>query len=402
MTDLFTPFDLAGLRLPNRIVMPPLTRSRGPEDAATEQVALYYTQRATAGLIVAEGSPISNEGQGYLHNPGIFTRAQVEGWRLVTDSVHAAGGRMFLQVWHVGRISHTSIQEGGRAPVSATGRTAEGSMAFGRNERGEPDFVAVSKPRALGTDEVGRVVTDFARAARNAMEAGFDGVELHAANGYLFDQFLNPLINDRTDRYSAATLEGRLRFTLEVVDAVADAVGPGRVGIRLTPYGTINSVPPFDETEDTFAELGRELGRRRIAYIHVMDQTGFFNTPEGQKPTSEAIHGLLGRWRRDAPGVALMLDGGLTKARATKFLADGLIDLAGFGQPFIANPDLVARLRNDWPLTKADRRPSTPAAPRATSITHRTVRRPPPRPPETTRNPFSDTSSIPGASDAAL
>ncbi|MFC3695752.1 alkene reductase [Chenggangzhangella methanolivorans] len=355
MTDLFTPFDLAGLRLPNRIVMPPLTRSRGPEDAATEQVALYYTQRATAGLIVAEGSPISNEGQGYLHNPGIFTRAQVEGWRLVTDSVHAAGGRMFLQVWHVGRISHTSIQEGGRAPVSATGRTAEGSMAFGRNERGEPDFVAVSKPRALGTDEVGRVVTDFARAARNAMEAGFDGVELHAANGYLFDQFLNPLINDRTDRYSAATLEGRLRFTLEVVDAVADAVGPGRVGIRLTPYGTINSVPPFDETEDTFAELGRELGRRRIAYIHVMDQTGFFNTPEGQKPTSEAIHGLLGRWRRDAPGVALMLDGGLTKARATKFLADGLIDLAGFGQPFIANPDLVARLRNDWPLTKADR-----------------------------------------------
>lgn len=355
MTDLFSPFDLAGLQLPNRIVMPPLTRSRGPEDAATERVALYYTQRATAGLIIAEGSPISNEGQGYLYNPGIFTSEQVEGWRLVTNSVHSARGRIFLQLWHVGRISHTSIQHGGRQPVSSTAQTAEGAMAFGRDGDGNPTFVPVSHPRALETDEVGRVVSDFVKAALNAIDAGFDGIELHAANGYLFDQFLNPLINDRTDRYSAATMEGRLRFTLETVDAVGEAIGFDKVGIRLTPYGVINSVPPFAETEETYLALGEALGRRGIAFFHVMDQTGFFNTPQGQKPTSEAIHDLLAKWRSVAPGVALVLDGGTTKERAEGLIRSGVIDLAGFGQAFIANPDLVARLQNGWPLAPADR-----------------------------------------------
>jgi len=355
MVNLFSPFNLAGLALPNRIVMPPLTRSRGPEDAATERVALYYTQRATAGLIISEGSPISAEGQGYLFNPGIFTRTQIAGWRLVTDSVHAAGGRMFLQAWHVGRISHTSIQHAGRAPVSSTNRPAEGSMAFGRNDAGQAAFVPASTPRALATEEIGRVVGDFVQAARNAMEAGFDGVELHAANGYLFDQFMNPLTNDRTDAYSAQTLEGRLRFTLEVVDAVGRVIGYERVGIRLTPYGVIGSVPIFAETEETYLALGRALAQREIAYIHVMDQTGFFNTPQGQRPTSDAIRDLMLHWRAQAPRVALILDGGLTKARANRLLAEGVIDLAGFGQPYIANPDLVERLRNDWPLSTADR-----------------------------------------------
>ena len=262
---------------------------------------------------------------------------------------------MFLQIWHVGRISHTSIQPGGRPPVSSTFRTAEGSMAFGRGADGEAGFLPASPPRALATGEIGRVVDDFAQAARNAMDAGFDGIELHAANGYLFDQFLNPLVNDRTDRYSAATMVGRLRFTLEVVDAVCAAIGPSRVGIRLSPFGVIGSVPIFPDSEATYLALGQALGDRQIAYIHVMDQTGFFNTPEGQRPTSDAIHGLLRQWRTGAPGTALMLDGGLTKARATGLIADGVIDLAGFGQPFIANPDLVARLRNDWPLSPADR-----------------------------------------------
>ncbi|WKC35826.1 alkene reductase [Ectopseudomonas chengduensis] len=355
MADLFSPFNLSGLSLPNRIVMPPLTRSRGPNDRATEQVALYYTQRATAGLIIAEGSPISNEGQGYLYNPGIFTAEQVDGWRLVTDSVHSVGGRIFLQLWHVGRISHTSIQQDGRPPVSSTAHVAQGAMAFGRDAEGNPAFVQSSTPRALATQEIARVVADFAQAARNAIEAGFDGIELHAANGYLFDQFLNPLINDRTDAYSAATLEGRLRFTLEVVDAVAAAIGPQRIGIRLTPYGVINCVPLFEDTEETFVALGEALGKRDIAYFHVMDQTGFFNTPTGQKPTSEAIHAILAKWREVAPGVALILDGGLTKARAEQLIGQGVIDLAGFGQPFIANPDLVARFKHDWPLSAAQR-----------------------------------------------
>ncbi|MGF6545788.1 alkene reductase [Paraburkholderia youngii] len=355
MTDLFSPFALAGLELPNRVFMAPLTRSRAPQDVPTEQVALYYTQRATAGLIISEGSPISQEGQGYFYNPGIFTPRQIAGWRLVTDSVHAVGGRMFMQLWHVGRISHTSNQPNNGSPVSSTARAAEGAMAFGRDDSGNVGFVPSSKPRALKTDEIGRVVGDFVTAAKNAMEAGFDGIELHAANGYLFDQFLNPHINDREDRYSAATIEGRLRFTLEVVDAVSNAIGPNRVGIRLTPYGVIGAVPMFDDEEETYVELGKALGQRGIAYFHVMDQTGFFNTPTGQKPTSNLIKELLLKWRSVASETAILLDGGMTKARANELIKSGVIDLAGFGQPYIANPDLVARLRNDWPIEPADR-----------------------------------------------
>lgn len=355
MTNLFSTFNLAGLNLANRVFMSPLTRSRCPNDVATEQVALYYTQRATAVLIISEGSPISNEGQGYFYNPGIFTPAQIAGWRLVTDSVHSVGGKMFIQLWHVGRISHTSIQAAGLAPVSSTSRAAEGSMAFGRDENGNIGFVPASTPRALKSNEIGRIVADFAHAACNAIEAGFDGVELHAANGYLFDQFLNPLINDRSDGYSAATMKGRLRFTLEVIDAVSNEIGPDRTGIRLSPYGVIGSVPLFEDTEETYVALGSALGERRIAYLHVMDQTGFFNTPSGQKPTSDAIKELLIKWREVAPKIALLLDGGLTKTRANELIAKGVIDLAGFGQAYIANPDLVSRLRNDWPFNPADR-----------------------------------------------
>ncbi|AYM14304.1 N-ethylmaleimide reductase [Agrobacterium fabacearum S56] len=355
MKNLFSPINLSGLELPNRIFMPPLTRSRGPDDAATEQVALYYTQRATAGLIVSEGSPISQEGQGYFYNPGIFTPKQIDGWRLVTDSVHSVGGHMFVQLWHVGRISHTSIQANGAAPVSSTDKAADNAMAFGRDDNGTIGFVPSSKPRALETDEIARVVGDFVHAARNAMEAGFDGVELHAANGYLFDQFMNPFINDRTDRYSAKTIDGRLRFTLEVVDAVGAEIGMNRIGIRLTPYGVIGSVPMFDDTEETFVALGKALGDRGIAYFHVMDQTGFFNTPEGQKPTSDAIKELLIKWRSVAPNTAILLDGGMTKAKAEELIVNGVIDMAGFGQAYIANPDLVARFRNNWPLNPADR-----------------------------------------------
>ncbi|GAB0120319.1 alkene reductase [Acidisoma sp. 7E03] len=354
MSDLFTPFDLCGLALPNRIFMAPLTRSRGPQDAATDLVALYYTQRATAGLIISEGSPISQEGQGYFYNPGIFTPEQIAGWRLVTNSVHAVGGRMFIQLWHVGRISHSSNQPNKGAPVSSTDKAAN-AMAFGRDDTGKVGFVPASKPRALETDEVARVVGDFVQSARNAMEAGFDGVELHAANGYLFDQFLNPHINDRTDRYSAATIDGRMRFTLEVIDAVSTAIGAHKVGIRLTPYGVIGDVPMFDDAEETYVALGKALGARGITYFHVMDQTGFFNTPAGQKPTSDLIKELLIEWRGVAPNTAILLDGGMTKARATELIKTGVIDLAGFGQPYIANPDLVARLRNDWPLNPPER-----------------------------------------------
>lgn len=353
MIDLFSPFDLAGLALPNRIVMAPMTRSRSPEDVADAHNALYYTQRATAGLIVSEGTPVSNEGQGYLYNPGIFTPEQVAGWRLVTDSVRAAGGRMFAQLWHVGRVSHPSIQHGGRDPIGPSGLRAQ-AMAFGFDEDGVPGFVNAGVPRALPTEEVGRVVADFAHAARNAIEAGFDGVELHGANGYLLDQFLNPDINTRTDRYGGS-IDNRLRFVLETVDAVVAAIGASRVGIRLSPWGIVNGGSQFADTDALFLALGERLGERGLAYVHVMDQTGLWNLPSRMEPISDLIQRLLGSWRPHMGKTALILAGGMTRERADRLIGEGVIDLAGFGQPFIANPDLPARLRQGWPLQVADR-----------------------------------------------
>lgn len=355
MADLFTPFKLSDLQLANRVVMPPMTRSRAPDDIPTASMVTYYTQRASAGLIIAEGSPVSREGQGYLYNPGIFLPEQIEGWRRVTESVHQAGGKIILQLWHVGRISHTSIQHNHLAPVSSTNRLAEGVMAFGFNEAGEPDFVQSSVPRSLDTSEIKRVVSDFRQAAVNAVEAGFDGVELHAANGYLFDQFMNPFINDRQDEYGAQSFTNRMRFTLEVVDAVSDAIGPQRVGMRLSPFGVINGVSVPDDEEAIFLELGKELAQRNISFIHVMDQTGFFNTPEGVKPTSDLIKELFIKWRSVATDVALMMDGSMNLLRANHLIRTGVVDLVGFGQAYIANPDLVLRLQNGYPLNVADR-----------------------------------------------
>jgi N-ethylmaleimide reductase len=356
MTDLFTPFDLSGTPLANRVVMAPMTRSRAPDDIADTTIALYYAQRATAGLIVSEGTPISREGQGYLFNPGIFTPEQIAGWRLVTQSVHALGGRMFAQIWHVGRVSHPSIQKDGIDPVSASSKIANGATAFGYDENGTPAIIETTAPRQLSTEEVERVVGDFADAASNAVAAGFDGVEIHGANGYLLEQFLNPEVNDRNDRYAADTMENRLRFVLEVVDAAIARIGRERVGIRLSPFGKLFDMPHHGEIEVTYTALAAALGERRIAYIHVMDQSGYVGGEETKGETvSDSIVRLLGVFRKSLPATALILAGNMTRARADRLIADGTIDLAAFGQPFISNPDLVARLRNDWPLTPPDR-----------------------------------------------
>lgn len=356
MHPLFNSYQLGTISLQNRIVMAPLTRSRSPDDRATDTNALYYTQRATAGLIVSEGTPISREGQGYLFNPGIFTPEQIAGWRLTTQSVHAIGARMFAQIWHVGRVSHTSIQAGGIAPVSATSKTAEGATAFGYDAAGQPALVATSQPRQLNTDEVARVVRDFATAAQNAIDAGFDGVEIHGANGYLVEQFLNPLVNDRTDAYGAGTMENRLRFTLEVVDAVVAQIGKDKVGIRLSPYGTLFDMPHYADIDATYTALATALGARGIAYVHVMDQSGYgMGDDAAGESVSDKIQRLLRAFRTAMPQTALILAGGMTRARAEQLIDSGTIDLAAFGQPFIANPDLVARLRNGWPLAEPDR-----------------------------------------------
>jgi N-ethylmaleimide reductase len=354
MSDLFNSYELSGLLLPNRIVMAPLTRARAKHDAADELIALYYAQRSTAGLIISEGTPISREGQGYVFNPGIFLSDQIAGWRKVTRSVHSAGGRIFAQLWHVGRVSHFSIQEKGRQPVSATDQIARGAMAFGYDEQGQPSFLPVSSPYALTTTEVGRTVEDFAIAADNAAAAGFDGIELHAANGYLFEQFLNPLVNDRTDRYSADLMQNRLRFTLEVVDAVNARIGSQRVGIRFSPFGQISDMPPYRDAEQTYLQLGRELADRRIAYMHFMDQSGF-RVASMSGRVSDEVHSLLRKLRPTFDKGALILAGGQTLAKANELIGSGTIDLAAFGQPFIANPDLVARLRNGWPLAEPER-----------------------------------------------
>lgn len=355
MIDLFGTYDLSGLPLNNRFVMAPMTRSRAPQDIATEQVALHYTQRGTAGLIVSEGTPISREGQGYLFNPGIFTPAQIQGWKLVTDSVHSVGGRIFAQLWHVGRVSHTSIQTDGQAPVSSTGTVAQGAIAFGYADSGEPGFVPTSTPRALSTEEVGRVVEDFAQAAANAIAAGFDGVEIHGANGYLIEQFLNPLVNDRSDRYGAKNLEDRLRFVFEVVDAVCARIGAHRVGIRISPYGQLFDMPIYPEIDQTYAALCAGMSQREIAYVHVMDQSHFFLAAESASAQEQALRNLLEHCKAQLGRTALILAGDMTLERAQDLVDAGLIDLAAFGQPFIANPDLVARLKHGWPLTIPDR-----------------------------------------------
>lgn len=345
---------MAGLQLPNRIVMAPMTRARAPGDIANEMMATYYRQRAGAGLIISEGTPISREGQGYLYNPGIFASEQITGWRLTTDAVHQAGGRIFAQLWHVGRVSHTSIQQDGARPVSASTRRARGARAFGRNQLGEAAFLEPSPPRALSTGEVGRVVDDFARAAANAVFAGFDGIELHAANGYLFEQFINPAVNDRSDRYSAQSVENRLRFTLEVVEAVSARIGARRVGIRISPYGQISDMPLYPDIDQIYLDLGRELARKNIAYIHLMDQSGY-RRDDMTLPVTDQLWSLIERLRAAFDTGALVVAGKQTRDSANRLVEECLVDLVAFGQPFIANPDLVERLRQGWPLSEPDR-----------------------------------------------
>ncbi|TCL75707.1 alkene reductase [Rhizobium sp. BK251] len=343
MKSLFETYDMSGQKLRNRVVMAPMTRARAKDGIADEQTAEYYRQRAGAGLIVTEGTPISQEGTGFAFIPGIWSDDQVRGWQGVTKAVHEEGGKIFAQIWHVGRMSHTSLQAAGGQPVSSSAKPArdDKSTAYAFNDEGVAGFVEASVPRPLRTDEVARVVNDFANAAANAVGAGFDGVEIHGANGYLLEQFLNPLINDRTDRYGAGSVEDRTRFVLEIVDAVVARIGAAKVGIRLSPFGRLFDMPHHPLIEETYLHLAAALAERNLAYVHLKDQ--------GAASAPAISRDFLGRFRQSYSGT-LILAGSLDKRRAEEFLRDGLIDLAAFGQPFIANPDLVARLRQDLAL----------------------------------------------------
>ncbi|WP_423194204.1 alkene reductase [Cupriavidus sp. H18C2] len=343
---LFQPHQLGSLTLPNRIVMPPMTRSRAsqPGDVANDLMAAYYAQRASAGLIVAEGTWIAPLGKGYAWTPGIHTPEQVAGWRKVTSAVHAAGGRIFAQLWHVGRLSHTSLL-GGQSPVSSSAIQATGVNVFAAGQDGTPGFVQASAPRALAVDEIQAIVDQFRQAARHAMEAGFDGVELHAANGYLVNQFIDSGANLRTDAYGGS-LENRLRFLGEVAQALIEGTGDRtRVGIRLAPLTTLNGCVDADP-ETTYTAAARLLGELGVGYLHI-----------AEADWEDAPHMPLAfkqRLREVFPGT-LIYAGKYTAERADAALREGWADLIAFGRPFVANPDLPERLRTGAPLALHDR-----------------------------------------------
>jgi N-ethylmaleimide reductase len=347
MKTLFDLYHLGPNTLKNRIVMAPLTRSRaGQREVPQELNAEYYRQRASAGLIISEATQVSRQGQGYLWTPGIFTPEQVEGWKKVTEAVHSRDGKMFLQMWHVGRISHPTLQPNGEAPLSSTDKAAQNSYSFAYDEAGNPANVPASKPRIATVEELKQVIADFEHAAHNVRRAGFDGAEIHGANGYLFDQFLNSAVNERTDEYGSQSKETRTRLILEAFDAVAGVLGPERVGVRVAPYGSFNDMRPDPKVEETFLYLTQELRKRGAVYIHVVRGS--------QLDTEPVVREEFLTKLRKAFGATIIVTGGLTKDIAEHLLQNDLSDLFGFGTLFISNPDLVERFKNNWPLTPPD------------------------------------------------
>lgn len=334
-TDLFSTYNFGGLTLPNRTVMAPMTRSRAkPGNVVHELQAEYYAQRASAGLIITEGTQVSQQGIGYVRTPGIHTDEQIAAWKKVTDAVHAAGGRIAAQLWHVGRVSHTSFQPDGGAPVapSAIGIagqtwTAEGQVPF-------------STPRALDIGELPGIAEQFAHGARAAKAAGFDAVEIHGANGYLLDQFLRDGSNHRSDAYGGS-IANRARLGLEVADAVVAVWGADKVGYRISPFNPSNDMSDSNPAR-TFEYIARALGERKLGYLHVMEK---FNPDDSNRLTPTLREAFRG---------TLIANIGYDRDSADAVIARGDADLVAFGVPFLANPDLPARLKNRWPLNAPD------------------------------------------------
>lgn len=347
MSKLFSPYNLSGTLLANRVVMAPMTRTRSLGHVPDELTALYYSQRASAGLIITEGLPISNEGRGYLYTPGLHTNEQTQAWRQVTDAVHAKGGRIFAQLWHVGRMSHVSLQPGNAFPVSSGEEPAANTNVFAWLEPGKGGPVQASNPRALASDEVRRVTQDFVEAAHRAIEAGFDGIELMAANGFLFDQFLSGVLNTRTDEYGGS-IANRRRFLLETLDALIAEIGSSRVAVRFSPFGRLYDMRPYAEEAETWMSMATVLNDRNLAYVHLNYQ-----------PTISAAETSddFGTKFRQAYRGTLIAAGGFNQQVAEEELEQGNLDLIAFGMPFIANPDLVERMQHGWPLAESD--PST-------------------------------------------
>jgi N-ethylmaleimide reductase len=338
---LFEPLHLGNMHLKNRIVMAPLTRSRA--DAETNAPgalqATYYGQRASAGLIIAEGTSPSPNGIGYPRIPGIYSQVQVDGWRQVASSVHENGGHLFVQLMHCGRVAHQANLPEGAEVIAPSAVELPGEM-YTDSQGMQPHTPA----RAMTLEDIADTAGEYVQAARNAVDAGCDGVEIHAANGYLLEQFIHPHTNRRDDAYGGS-LESRCRFVLEVVQQCCDAIGKERVGIRLSPYGTFNDMPHYDDIDAAYLYLAKELEKIGLLYIHLADMSGM-GGPAIPRSLKEAMSNSFGG--------DVILCGDYDKARAEEELKLEIADLIAFGRPFIGNPDFVERLRNDWPLAEAD------------------------------------------------
>lgn len=342
MTTLFDPIRLGATPAANRILMAPLTRGRADADGVPQPLMVeYYRQRATAGVIISEATGISRQGLGWVDAPGIWSDAQVEGWKPVTQAVHDAGGRIFLQLWHMGRLVHPDFL-GGERPVSSSDLPAPGGVRTYLSEGKRKDYVA---PRPLSWEEIAQVVADYARAARNAILAGFDGVQLHAANGYLIDQFLRDNTNKRTDEYGGS-IENRLRFLTEVIDAVIAEVGADRTAVRFSPNGETQGADDSNPSA-LFTAAARVLEARGIAFLELREQrpNGTFGSSDVPPVSPEIRQVFTG---------PLVLNGDYSRAEALEAVASGRADAIAFGRPFIANPDLVERLAKDLPLAESD------------------------------------------------
>ena len=329
--------------------MAPLTRNRAPGALPNARMASYYAQRASAGLLITEATAISPSAQGYADVPGIWNAAQVDGWRRVTDTVHARGGRIVTQLWHVGRVSHVDLQPGGVAPVAPSAITAKTKTVLIRD--GVPAFVDVSAPRALALDEIPGIVDDYRRAALNAMAAGFDGIELHAANGYLIDQFLKTGANQRTDAYGGS-IDNRARLLIEVMQAITEAIGGDRVGIRLSPVTPANDIVDADP-QPLFTYVVRQLAPMNLAYLHIIE--GSTGGPRDLPDRPFHYAALKAEYRAAGGQAAWMVNNGYDQPMAEQAV-QAEADLVAFGKPFIANADLVRRIREGASWNTPDRK----------------------------------------------
>jgi len=351
MTTLFDPIRFGDIQLANRIVMAPLTRNRSPRAVPQAITATYYQQRANAGLLITEATAISHQGQGYADVPGLYSDEQLRGWKNVTDAVHSAGGKIVVQLWHVGRISHTDLQPNNGAPV-APSAIAANAKTYLINADGSGTFAPTSIPRALEINELPGIVEDYRKAARAAIDNGFDGVEIHAANGYLIDQFLRSGSNLRDDQYGGS-IENRARFLFEVVDAITAEIGAGKTGIRLSPVTPANDASD-DQPQALFTYVVEKLARYSLSFLHIIEGAtgGARDYQQGNTPFDYAA--LRAAYKKSGGKAGWLVNNGYDKASAEKAVESGAVDAVAFGKLFIANPDLVARFKTDAPLNAPD------------------------------------------------